>query len=134
MTPNFIFGTLEPRTKIKYRVYVLAKNICVRPLSFEKHHFDRFSSTEELRFNLTILRLKVIFKAFMMAFSVINLILWVNVKVKKLLVSFGNFAQVILVIFVTLGKLTLSAIVTLMIEQFTVLIYTNFRQIMHFFV
>ena len=83
---------------------------------------------------INILRLKVIFKAFMMAFSVINLILWVNVKVKKLLVSFGNFAQVILVIFVTLGKLTLSAIVTLMIEQFTVLIYTNFTQIMHFFV
>ena len=83
---------------------------------------------------INILRLKVIFKAFMMAFSVINLILWVNVKVKKLLVSFGNFVQVILVIFVTLGKLTLSAIVTLMIEQFTVLIYTNFRQIMHFFV
>ena len=83
---------------------------------------------------INILRLKVIFKAFMMAFSVINLILWVNVKVKKLLVSFGNFVQVILVIFVTLGKLTLSAIVTLMTEQFTVLIYTNFRQIMHFFV
>ena len=83
---------------------------------------------------INILRLKVIFKAFMMAFSVINLILWVNVKVKKLLVSFGNFVQVILVIFVTLGKLTLSAIVTLMIEQFTVLIYTSFRQIMHFFV
>ena len=83
---------------------------------------------------INILRLKVIFKAFMMAFSVINLILWVNVKVKNLLVSFVNFAQVILVIFVTLGKLTLSAIVTLMTEQFTVLIYTNFRQIMHFFV
>ena len=82
---------------------------------------------------INILRFKVIFKAFM-AFSVINLIPWVNVKVKKLLVSFGNFAQVILVIFVTLGKLTFSAIVTLMTEQFTVVIHTNFKQVIYFFV
>ena len=53
---------------------------------------------------INILRLKVIFKAFMMAFSVINLILWVNVKVKKLLVSFGNFAQVIYSYFRNFGQ------------------------------
>ena len=51
---------------------------------------------------LNILGLKVIFKTCMMALSFINLIRWVNIKVAS---HFCYFGEVILVIFLTMGKL-----------------------------
>ena len=47
------------------------------------------------------LRLEVIYEAFIIAFSVINLSQWVNVKI-KFLSTLADFTQVILVNFVTL--------------------------------
>ena len=47
------------------------------------------------------LRLEVIYEAFIIAFSVINLSQWVNVKI-KFLGTLADFTQVILVNFVTL--------------------------------
>lgn len=52
----------------------------------------------------------------MMSFSIMNLSRWINVEVKELLVTFTNFKQVILVNFLTLGKLKLSATVTLLLR------------------
>ena len=40
--------------------------------------------------------------------------LWVNINSSKLLVTFINFGQVTLIIFLTLGKLKLSAVITLL--------------------
>ena len=63
----------------------------------------------------------------MMAFLVINLSCWINVIVKKLLVTFSNFGQVTLVIFWTCGQLKLFA----EFELLFLAIYTNFGQVMH---
>ena len=46
----------------------------------------------------------------MAALSVINLSCWVNVKVKKLLVTFANFEKVTFFIFLASGKLKVSAV------------------------
>ena len=53
---------------------------------------------------------EAIFEAFMAALSVINLSCWVNVKVKKLLVTFANFEKVTFFIFLASGKLKVSAV------------------------
>ena len=53
---------------------------------------------------MCFLRLEVIFKAFMMVFSVMNLSCLINAKVKKLLVTFVNIGQGILLLFFNLGQ------------------------------
>ena len=50
----------------------------------------------------------------MMAFSAMNLSRWVKVRVKEFVVTFANFGHMILIIFLILNMLTLSATVTLL--------------------
>ena len=68
----------------------------------------------------------------MMAFPVFNISRWINVKVKELLVAFANFGQVILVISVFLGKLKLSATVSLLLCASDSSSF-NFGEVMHLF-
>ena len=57
---------------------------------------------------------EVIFRTFMVPSQVMKSSLWVNINSSKLLVTFINFGQVTLIIFLTLGKLKLSAVITLL--------------------